>query len=294
MHIRKIFAPTDFSPASCDALRVAIRLAKAANAQLVIAHVQEPLGFGLEPLEPAVPRRLQELAGDSRRELDAAVADAKAAGVQRVTETLLAGIATEKIVEAVEADPAIDLVAIGTHGRTGIRRFLLGSVAEKVVRHAPCSVLVVRPDGEPAPFTDVLCPVDLADTTSSATSTAVQIAEPGGSGIALLHVLELPVQVRGEAFPTNFLADLEKSVTRRLDGLAAEIRPKAKVPVSTSFRIGYAASEILSMLDDQPSFDLVVMGSHGRTGIRRAVLGSVAEKVVRYAHCPVLVARPPR
>ena len=77
--------------------------------------------------------------------------------------------------------------------------------------------------------------------------------------------------------------------SKLVDDAAARLRSTVTVPVATRIRIGHPGAETLALLDDDPTFDLVVMGSHGRTGVRRVLLGSVAEKIVRHAHCPVLV-----
>jgi universal stress protein A len=153
-------------------------------------------------------------------------------------------------------------------------------------------VLVTRAADKPEPFTDVLCPVDFSDNTHLAARLAAQLVQPGGSGLTLLHVVEAPVAFSGEAFPPGLLADLDKSAAHALDRLAGEVRAMTGQPVTTRTRLGSASSQTLAVLEDgERRFDLVVVGSHGRTGIRRALLGSVAERIVRNAPCSVLVAR---
>jgi nucleotide-binding universal stress UspA family protein len=288
----KILVPTDFSPNSQEAMRVAIRIAHERDAELVIAHAWyiPALAYGIEPV--AFPADVVQQMSTTRTGLDAAVREAKQAGAKAVSGVMLTGVPPwARIVDAAEADPAFDLIVMGTHGRTGLKRVLLGAVATQVVRHAPCSVLVVRADGEPAPFTDVLVPVDFSASSQLAVDKAASLVHPGGSGITLLHVVEAPVKQAGEAFEFQFLRDLDKAAAAALDDVAAKLRAKVAVPVVTRIRIGYAGAQILALLDDDPSFDLVVTGSHGRTGLKRTLLGSVAEKVVRHAPCPVLVAR---
>jgi nucleotide-binding universal stress UspA family protein len=289
----KILAPTDFSPNSQEAIRIAIQIARDRGAELVVAHAWylPALAFGAEPV--AFPSDLvQQMSDDAKRGLDEAVRDAKQAGAKVVTGEMLTGVPPwGRIVDLAESDPAVELIVVGTHGRTGLKRVLLGSVASQVVRHAPCSVLVVRPDGEPKPFTDVLVPIDFSTGSQIAVDQAAELVRPGGSGITLLHVVEAPVRQAGEAYEFQFLRDLDKRAAVSLDNFAAKLRERTDVPVSTRIRIGYAGAQILTLLDDDPTFDLVVMGSHGRTGLKRVFLGSVAEKVVRHAPCPVLVAR---
>jgi len=150
----------------------------------------------------------------------------------------------------------------------------------------------VRDRGEVTPFGHVLCPIDFSETSRGAVEFAAELAAPGGAGITLLHVVELPVSYAGEPPLAGFVGDLDKHAAQLLEQWAAELRAKVTVPVATRSRIGSPGGQTLAVLDDDPTFDLVVMGSHGRTGLRRVLLGSVAEKVVRHAGCPVLVARP--
>jgi nucleotide-binding universal stress UspA family protein len=142
--MRRILHPTDFSPASRGAFTKAVKLAKADRAELVIAHV-------LAPVMPAVDgymtaRTYDDIEAAARRygktRLDALVARARKAGV-RARGLLLEGMVHDRIVRAARGQHA-DMIVIGTHGRTGFARFVLGSVASRVVSHAGCPVLTVR------------------------------------------------------------------------------------------------------------------------------------------------------
>ena len=95
----------------------------------------------------------------------------------------------------------------------------------------------------------------------------------------------------GEPAIADLIDTLDKRAAKLLEDWAAQLRTTASVPVATRWRIGSAGGQTLAILEDQPPFDLVVVGSHGRTGLRRALLGSVAEKIVRHAPCAVLIAR---
>jgi nucleotide-binding universal stress UspA family protein len=290
MSFKKILCPVDFSAGSRQALAVAVRLASEADAELVLAHVWY-VPAAMFPVEHPLPVQIvQQLNDDAQRALDLAVRDASALGAKRLTSTLLTGIPWSAIVDLPD-DPEFDLVVIGTHGRTGLARILLGSVAEKVVRHAPCSVLVVRPDGEVRPFTHALCPIDFSGDARQALDLAAELVRPGGAGITLLHVIEAPVAYSGELPDPGIVRDLDRRSAEALEQWAAELRGKVSVPVAVQCRLGWAGAETLAAIDHDPTIDLVVMGSHGRTGIKRVLLGSVAEKVVRHARCPVLVGR---
>jgi nucleotide-binding universal stress UspA family protein len=290
MTFQKILCATDFSAGSKQAIRTAARIANERDAELVVAHAWHipPLMYPGDPIFPPVV--IDQFAADAQRGLDEAMQLATSAGAKRVTSKLLTGLPWAELSELLDKQQ-FDLCVMGTHGRTGLSRVLLGSVTEKVVRHAPCSVLVVRPDSEPAPFKHVLCPTDFTASAARALDVAAELATPGGAGITLLHVIEAPVAYAGELSITDFARDLDRRATEAVDRETARISERATVPIAKQIRVGYPGAQTLAALEAAPTIDLVVMGSHGRTGIARALLGSVAEKVVRHAKCPVLVVR---
>jgi nucleotide-binding universal stress UspA family protein len=288
MRWRKILVATDFSEGSERALRVAVRLASKAGAELVVAHAWE-VGTGFGGELPVPSDLAEELKEEVDRGLEAALREARALGAPQATARWLDGAAPAAILRALE-DPGFDLVIVGTHGRTGLSRVLLGSVAEKIVRHAPCSVLVVRVDSEATPFKHVLCPIDLSQRTDEVFEEAAGLAQDEGACVTLLNVIDITPAYTGRAAGL-YIQLLERSSSGLLEKAAARLRSKLTVPVSIRSGIGSPGGQILALLDEDRTIDLVVMGSHGRTGIKRALLGSVAEKVVRHAHCPVLVSR---
>jgi nucleotide-binding universal stress UspA family protein len=291
MSTKKVLCPVDFSPGSQRAMQVAVRLAGEMDAELVLAHAWYVPASVYPSEEPLLPQLAESVSDEAARGLTDVVREAAALGASRVTWRLLHGVPWRAIVDALDDDPAIDLAVIGTHGRTGLSRFLLGSVAEKVVRHAPCSVLAVRPDGEVKPFTHVMVPVDFSAAARHAIDRAAELVRPGGAGITLLHVIEAPVSYSGELPDPELLRELDRRGAEYVDRAATELRSRVSVPVTTQSRVGWPGAETLAALERDPTIDVIVMGSHGRTGIKRVLLGSVAEKVVRHARCPVLVAR---
>jgi nucleotide-binding universal stress UspA family protein len=114
--------------------------------------------------------------------------------------------------------------------------------------------------------------------------------QPRGA-ITLLHVIELPLRYAGEVPDPDLARSLDARAVHALDDAVARLQPRIDATIAARSHIGYPGAQTLAIVDNDPSIDLVVMGSHGRTGIKRALLGSVAEKVVRHARCPVLVAR---
>lgn len=287
MTFRKILCPTDFSQGARRALEIATRLAVEDGAELVVLHSWyiPPIAFSMEATFPAYV--VEDLADQAQKGLDAAVAEAIAAGAARTTGVLRNGVPWSDIVTVLD-EGGCDLCVIGTHGRSGLARFLLGSVTEKVIRHAPCSVLAVRPDSKVQMFSHALVPTDFSDSAAQAVDLARSLVRPDGT-LTLLHVLDLPVPYSGEVTEMpDFARDLDRSAAEALAKAAHRIADRR---VTTTTRIGSPGPQALAAAEHDPTIDLVVTGSHGRTGIRRVLLGSVAEKVVRNAKVPVLVAR---
>jgi nucleotide-binding universal stress UspA family protein len=228
------------------------------------------------------------IANDTKERLEMVLASARDLGAKRVTSMYLTGVAWVEIVDLLDQDPAFDLVVMGTHGRSGVSRMLLGSVTEKVVRHAPCSVMTMRADATAAGYAKILCAVDFSDPSENAMDMAAAMR---GKEITLLHTIEISMPYGADPFPAVYLRDMKERAEEELEREASDLHRLAEVPIKTVLREGRAQHEIIRLLEEDREFDLVVVGSHGRTGLKRALIGSVAEAVVRHARCPVLVAR---
>jgi nucleotide-binding universal stress UspA family protein len=144
MSFHKILCPTDFSPGSRQALHMAAALAREGRAQLVLAHVWQPSQWATGGEFQLAPDVIRELVDSEEAELAKWKLEAKELGVKEIATRFLTGAPWDQIVDAAQDDRGIDLIVMGTHGRTGLKHVLLGSVAEKVMRHAPCPVLIVR------------------------------------------------------------------------------------------------------------------------------------------------------
>jgi nucleotide-binding universal stress UspA family protein len=143
MVFKKIICPIDFSGGSRQAMTVAARLAKESSATLILVYVWELSAWAVSELTLA-PAALQELIDGANEELARWKRDAVGLGVREVQTRSESGAAWDRIVAIANHDEDVDLIVMGTRGRTGLAHALLGSVAEKVVRHAPCAVLVTR------------------------------------------------------------------------------------------------------------------------------------------------------
>lgn len=140
----KILVPVDFGPHSVEAVRRGVELAGLLNAQVVLAYAYEPVDYPLpEGLVSYPPEQLERMTEELRKRLEAARQDAESAGGRAVTSRLLYGAAAPSIID-LAAQEGFDLIVMGTHGRKGVGRWVMGSVAEKVVRNARCAVLIVK------------------------------------------------------------------------------------------------------------------------------------------------------
>jgi len=308
MKIERILAPTDFSAHSEDALRAALNLKKELGAEVVdfvVLHVfdiSEMLGLGWtvygEGLEAEVVARMEE---DSRKALFQFI---KKMGVEEgEVRTLVArGRPFVEIVRLARSQE-FDLVVMGTHGRKGIEHLLLGSNAEKVVRKAPCSVLTVRhTEGRkdsPFPAKTILAPTDFSLTSERAMSMTIRLAQRYSSRIILLHVFgDLKIQEAiqwTEYIPTGQTElDLENGIMNRakeeLDSFVSKF-PIGDIQVEKRVLSEVPHQGIIETATKE-NVDLIVMGTHGRSGLNHLLMGSVAEKVVRASPCPVLTVKP--
>ncbi|MEO8840980.1 MAG: universal stress protein [Kofleriaceae bacterium] len=290
MTLRKILSPIDFSEGARDAMRTASRLAIEQGAELVICHAWyiPPLAFGSEVGYSA------ELASSANEEADralaAAVAEARSLGVAKVSSHVVSGPPWQQIVELAKADPSIDLIVIGTHGRTGLSRMFLGSVAEMVVRHAPCSVLAVPKGAATTSFSHAICAIDFSDSSRLALRTSFELVGRAAASVELIHVIEPPRIYSEEPLATEFDHNVVSSADKLLREWATADRGTREVAFSVDVAIGHPKKELDRKLG-HTAFDLVALGSHGRTGLSRLFLGSVAEHMVRSAGRAVLVAR---
>jgi nucleotide-binding universal stress UspA family protein len=299
MAFKHILCPIDLSDASAATLAHATRLAQWYDAKLSVLHVaptfepmQVPPGDFGDPVRILMPMSREEILGDMRRVVDLAGATA--------TATLLAesGDAPHVIIDRAVALSA-DLLVMGTHGRRGFRRLLLGSVAETVLREAPCPVFTVplgarAADADTVSMERILCAVDFSPAALQGFGLAIDLAGQSGAALTLLHVVEWPAEEPRENVHFNvpeYRRYLTDQARERLDTLvAAESRPpRADDTVITS---GKPYREILRSAESA-SADLIVMGTHGGGAIEVAFFGSTAQHVLRGAKCPVLTVRAP-
>lgn len=208
------------------------------------------------------------------------------------------GKVAEVIVEVAEALPGT-LIAMSTHGRSGIKRWFLGSVVEKVLRAGTNHLLLIRaPDEskkiEALPLKRVIVPLDGSKLAETVIPHAVDLARKTGLEIVLVRVFSLPTPLYTAEQYTANLQDLweqiKKEAQEYLEEKVKELQKDGLERVSTVLLEGSAADQIIELARKEPE-TLVVICTHGRSGVGRWVLGSVTERVVRHSGDPVLVIR---
>lgn len=283
---RNILVTTDFSPASRPAVSAALALAAESGGKVWIAHAVPPIPRGSAP---RMYREMDEfLRSHASRNLKRLAATANARGV-RTEPLLLQGLAPEAVTRAARARRA-GLIVVGTHGRTGAARVFLGSVAARIVATASCPVLSVkRKPRRPIPRTVVFA-TDFSRASAPAGRTALALARSAGARLRIVHVQE-PL---AEGQPLRWAyseaeRDLIAEARKRLDRLRDAARRTGVRADAVVFR-GIPHEEIGRAARTAPDAWIVV-GTHGRTGLSGAILGSVAARVVATAPCPVLTIR---
>ena len=210
------------------------------------------------------------------------------------------GKAADVIIETAAADEAT-LIAMATHGRSGLNRFLLGSVAEKILRGTASPLLLVRAtegaetEGEAA-FKSIVVPLDGSETAESVLPAVVEMAQRLDSEVVLFRAYNVSHRIYGgddgrdPAIVADLIGGIRRAARDYLEKKTAELRERGVKKVRYILNEGLSADQIIALARQTPD-NLIVMGSHGRSGIKRWVLGSVTETVVRHSGDPVLVLR---
>lgn len=292
---RRILHPTDFSATALMALAHAAVLARRFEAALHVLHVTPT--FGEDPLRGAFQAATDEAAfyrhvRDEADRLMRRTVKIAAGGVPAKRVHTRSPAPAEAVVQYA-ASEAIDLIAIGTHGRRGARRLMMGSVAEEVVRRAPCGVLSVRGDAKPLKLRRVLVPVDLDEAAGGLLDQAARLAAISEARLDALHVLDLlpaafGAKVEGLTLPA-FTARIKAHARKKLKELLQSAK-RPGVLMEGQLREGRPAS-VIAQVAAETDPDLILMATRGLEGIERLLLGSVTERVLRRAPCPVWTVR---
>ena len=291
----KILLATDGSEDAQLAATTAWKLADVTNSELHVLHVGPTT---LIPYDPSFPEGTEQARAKREAEklLDEQVKRLESAGGSVAQSHLRMGGATEEIV-ALGEEMEAGLIVVGSRGRGGLRRALMGSVSDAVVRYAHCPVLVVRGEdvGPIVSSKKVLLATDGSEEAELASEAAVELAGATGSE---LHIITVGgtyhpgavVKVDPSLLEAT-LRELERAARGLLDEQVKKIKESGGTISEAHVEMGGAPDQQIVALGEEIEAGLIVMGSRGLGGMRRTLLGSISDSVVRHAHCPVLVVR---
>ncbi len=292
--IQRILCPLDFSEISSLSLEYAQSFAKHYSAELLALHALEPMEVAypddefVEAWSEARSRRTAE----AKARLQALV-EAHPSRAPSLEMMVREGRPSDAILAEAERHAA-DLIVMGTHGRRGMDRWLLGSVTEKVLRKARCPVLVVRkpahpfisaqPAEDPVRLERLLVCSDFSEPSLRALEHAISLAMEFDAELRILHVVE---EIPGSKEVQEFTEEIQNKLTEPIPAETREwLRLKAIV------RIGRPYQEIIQLALESET-DLIIMGVQGRNALDLAVFGSTTHRVIQLGPCPVLAVRVP-
>ena len=301
LSIKNILFPTDFSNCASQALEHALFLAKCFNAKLhlfhaIVLHQRDPhnpvfhfpdLDKLHEKLKKTARERMDgdlQASGESQKEVEIVMEEAR-------------GISAANLILKYADDHSINLIVMGTHGRRGLGYMFLGSIAQEVVRRSSCPVFTVRESEKPKRpgKTDlILSPIDFSDHSIMAMLTAREAAKLYNAKLQVLHVIEETEHPAFYGLSREFVWGLRADIIDRSKKELNRIFDEFKEPgVTWNFQIktGHVANEILEYALEN-GVDLIVIATHGLSGLKHFFLGGVADKVIRRAPCPVLAVKP--
>lgn len=309
----RIVVPLDGSVRAEQALPIAARVARASGGTILLVRVINPLidyGGGLSPVPLWTEEVIDTEFEDATNYLKTVASSPRLAGIATTTEVVF-GLPAANILAAAEAQAA-DLIVMGSHGRTGFTRWVLGSVAHQLVHQSQVPVLVLR---EGAPLSGAgpdrplcaLVPLDgspLAEKAlAPASSLITALASPANGALHLTQVVKQVSSAADEGFVAQFNAQALEQAKAYLREVKERWQEKfTKLTITWSVALDSdAASDIIdraehgSQLQDGGRFarcDVIAISTHGRGGLERWVMGSVTDRILNATELPVLVVRP--
>jgi nucleotide-binding universal stress UspA family protein len=276
--VQNILVPIDFSAISIAAITIAKRLAKRLDASIDVVHVNQFLS------PDALVARQSKIV-------------AKKTGLTPWDERpMIGGAAPFHDICRLAKEISTDLILMPTHGYTGLRHVFLGSTAERVVQHSPCPVLVVRRHRQRSKSTprlaikNILVPIDFSDCSREGLEYAIGFANEFGARIVLLNATYLAYVYSSDGMVYD-VPGLQEAASENAERQMRELVRTAnfgRLKYETILTHGAPVVDICSFAKDH-DIDLIITATHGLTGWKHALIGSVAERVVRHAPCSVLV-----
>jgi len=298
-NFRKILLPTDFSPCANAALHQAVTIAERFQGSVTMLHVVA--------VHESDRGKIESVFSEDSKSYDHIMTSAeemlhtKEGMIETpvlIEKVLRRGISPTNEIISYADEHKPDLIVMGTHGRTGIRRLIMGSVAEKIIRLSECPIMTVRcgSDGKESPYPNyrsILLPIDFGDTSVNALWKAAELARSYGAFLTLLHVAE-PIDLSGyrkdgDISEEDFLDDQLDSAEKALHEFTSNA-PLEGIEVYTRVVQGRPGRKIIEYADEE-GIDLIIIPSLGKSGLERLLMGSTVNKVVHRANCPVMVLK---
>ena len=299
---KKLLVPLDLSPLAEEAIGRAAAIARASGAKLDLLVVHQPIAIeAFDGQEWNIEQRHK-----ASEYLDTVVKELATGAQLSATRTVLTGDPAEEVGRHAQRIGA-DLIVMTSHGRTGLSRAWLGSVADSVVRRSSVPVLMVRPTGAASrrsahrPFERVLLPLDDSQLSHEVLEPALSLAKCSGASISLLRIVQpVPLIIVEGGMTFNYpLGPIDESATTRvamdaqehLTAVAREVRDYFGVDVETYVTVDGQVARAIIDFARAHDIDVIGMATHGR-GASRLVLGSVVDKVLRGSDVPLLLYSP--
>ena len=267
--LEKLLLPTDGSKFSEGSIREAISLAKNCSSKIFVLSVVE-MNPEFEALAPEIIEKMEK---ETRQHLESVKSRALKEGVD--CEIIVhEGEEPYQYIVAEAAKRKVEMIIMGRRGRTGLKRLMMGSVTARVIGHSPCKVLVI-PETAKVSYRNILIATDGSKYSDAAALEAISIAKRCGSDLIALSI----------ATKDKDLPSAKKSV-EKISQIAEKegLKSKTMTPRGTPYNVIVETAE-------KKNADVIVVGSHGRTGLERLLMGSVTERVIGQANCAVLVVK---
>ena len=291
MRFNKILVPLDGSDLAEAALAPALVLAEALSAGVNLLRVVVPLSIKLDPV--LYQRVIDSSQNDAEVYLNSIQFRSLFSSMHLKVDTVV-GKAAESIIDYAQANE-IDLIVMSSHGRSGVGRWVYGSIADKVLHRAACAIAIIHPQVETELFAHkrILVPLDGSIQAEKALLQALKLTKAVGSELFSLRVTIMPYRpvgpVAGWPGTEAVMNEDEREAKAYLQRVQASLT-NGNVQIHTHISASSVADSIIDMADEL-QIDLIVMSSHGRSGMSRWVFGSVTEKTLRGACCATLVIR---
>ncbi len=286
--VERILLSTDGSEYSEGAVREAIKLAKQCSSLLTAVSVIET-NPEFATIAPQITEKMEKTA---REQLSAVQARARKEGIDCNIVVREGEDSYKDIVDEAGKNKS-DMIVMGRRGRTGLKRLMMGSVTARVIGHAPCNVLVVPKDAQ-LNFKNIVVATDGSKYSASAASRAIGLAKRNGSDLTVISVvpseLLTPMDLDLTMTQREHVAEQEMQEAEKSAKAVKDAAQKEGVAVK-AFVLSGKPSEAIIQTAREKRAGLIVVGSHGRTGVERLLMGSVAERVIVLSECPVLVVK---